>query len=166
MTEVRLYVPADEQPFRDMAARNYAEQCQDTLPTDREDPAVAAYLSHLVQIQSSGKGIILVAEQDDRLTGFVCLLKPDNSTAGNDAESSYAFMSDLFVVPECRSLGVGSALTRALEEQARLMGAASVALRVSAENPAARDFYATAQYQEKFIVMSKALSGRASSTQG
>lgn len=153
MTTVRLYEPQDEPQLRDIAYLNYTGQFQDTRPTAADDPAVKAYLSHIVHIQQGGKGIVLVAEQDKKLTGFVCLLKPENGAG----ESAYAFMSDLFVVPECRKQGVGSQLTRALEEQARLMGATRVALRVEADNAASRSFYIKAHYQEKFLVMSKEL---------
>ncbi len=155
MTTVRLYEPQDEQPLRDIASLNYTEQFQDIRPTGQGEPALQEYLAHTIQTQESGLGIILLAEQNNRLIGFVCLLRPDD----NAAESSYAFMSDLFVIPEYRHQGVGSQLTRKLEEQALVMGATRIALRVTAENVGAHQFYKNEQYQEKFIVMSKELSG-------
>ncbi|HED16258.1 MAG TPA: GNAT family N-acetyltransferase [Gammaproteobacteria bacterium] len=159
MTTVRLYGPQDERQFRDIAVQNYIEQFQDIRSADPDDPAIQDYLTHIIQTQESGKGIILLAERESRLTGFVSLLRPDKNTADNASESAYAFMSDLFVIPECRHQGVGSLLASKLEEQARVMGATNVALRVAAENEGARHFYINKQYQEKFIVMSKGLSG-------
>lgn len=159
MTTVRLYEPQDEQPLRDIASLNYTEQFQDIRPTGQGEPALQEYLAHTIQTQESGLGIILLAEQKDRLIGFVCLLRPDNNAVENAAESAYAFMSDLFVIPEYRHQGVGSQLTRKLEEQARVMGATRIALRVTAENVGAHQFYKNEQYQEKFVVMSKELSG-------
>lgn len=153
MTTVRKYEPRDEKKLRIVAIQNYAEQRQEARSIDPEDPAVLAYLQHIIQIQESGKGVILVAEQKKRLVGFICLLEPDNSTA---------FMSDLFVIPEYRNKGVGSLLTQMIEEQARAMGADYVALRVAADSTGSRGFYAKNQYQEKFVVMSKALSDQVS----
>jgi len=159
MTTVRLYDPQDEQQLREIASLNYTEQFQDIMPTDQNNPELLAYLAHMIQTQDSGKGIILLAEQKKRLTGFVCLLRPDNNPTENGCESAYAFMSDLFVIPECRHQGVGSQLTMKLEEQAQMMGATNIALRVAAENEDARHFYIKEQYQEKFVVMSKELAG-------
>jgi len=159
MATVRLYQPQDEQQLRDIAILNYAEQFQDIRPTGPDEPELKAYLAHIMQTQESGQGIILLAEQKNRLIGFVCLLRPDNNAAESAGESAYAFMSDLFVIPECRHQGVGSQLTRELEEQARVMGATSIALRVAAENVGAHQFYINEQYSEKFVVMSRELSG-------
>lgn len=160
MTTVRSYEPQDEQQLRDIAIQNYAGLFQNIRPTDPDNPELQAYLVHIIQAQESGKGIILLAERENRLIGFVCLLGPDNNTAKNGSESAYAFVSDLFVIPECRHQGVGSQLTRKLEEQARAMGATNIALRVAADNEGARHFYINEQYQDKFVVMSKELSGQ------
>ncbi len=157
MATVRLYESRDEQQLRDIACQNYAEQFQGDRPIEPGAPELEAYLAHIVQVQASGKGIILLAEHENRLIGFACLLAPEKTTAANDAESAYAFMSDLFVVPACRHQGTGSLLTRKLEEQARAMGATSVALRVMADNKGSRHFYMKERYQEKFVVMSKPL---------
>ena len=157
MATVRLYESRDEQQLRDIACQNYVEQFQGNSPIELDDPELEAYLAHIIQKQASGKGIILVAEQENRLIGFVCLLAPEKTAAENDGESAYAFMSDLFVVPACRHQGTGSLLTRKLEEQARVMGATSVVLRVMANNKGSRQFYMKERYQEKFVVMSKRL---------
>ncbi len=158
MTTVRLYRHRDEQQLRDIAVLSYTDQSSAAGSIDLDDPGLQAYLAHIIQMSSSNKGAILVAEQDNRLIGFVCLLKPDIAVPANEGEGVYAFMSDLFVIPECRNQGVGTLLTRKLEEQARVMGAASVAMRVAAENQGARQFYVNKRYQEKFVVMSKELS--------
>jgi len=158
MTTVRQYESRDEQQLRNIATQNYAGQWQEVRTTDPEDPALQTYLEYIIQIQASGKGVILIAEQEKKLIGFVCLLGPDSTTADKKSEGAYAFMSDLFVVPECRNKGLGSLLTQKIEEQARVMGADNVVLRVAADNAGSRSFYLKNQYQEKFVVMSKELS--------
>ena len=155
MTIVRCYETNDTQSLRDLAVQNYAEQYEAVDMGDRDDPAQQAYVSHILQIQKSGKGIVLVAVQDESLIGFVCLLKPEVTTTDNSSESAYAYMSDLYVVPECRKQGAGSLLVRESEARAREMGATRIVLRVAADNEEVRRFYSRAEYQEKFVVMSK-----------
>lgn len=155
MTIVRCYESNDAQSLRDLAVQNYAEQYGDVDAADRDGPARQAYVSHILQFQESGKGVVLVAVQDDSLTGFVCLLKPEIATADKDSGSVYAYMSDLYVVPEHRKKGTGSLLIRECESRACKMGATRIALRVAADNEDVRRFYARAEYQEKFVVMSK-----------
>jgi ribosomal protein S18 acetylase RimI-like enzyme len=160
MTTVRPYESADERQFRGIALQNYAEQLPDGRSPGPDDPAARAYLEHIMQIHESGKGVILIAERRVGLIGFVCLLWPDGTAVDNRGEGAYAFMSDLFIVPQYRNEGVGSLLTQALERQAREMGASHVALRVAADNTGSRRFYKETGYQEKFVVMSKGFSDR------
>ncbi len=158
MTIVRKYESRDEQQLRVVAIQNYVEQLREDRSADAEDPAVHAYLEHIVQMQESGKGVILIAEQEKKVIGFVCLSGPASTTADKGNEGAFAFMSDLFVVPEHRNEGVGSLLVQKIEERARAMGADNVALRVAVDNAGSRHFYMKNQYQEKFVVMSKGLS--------
>lgn len=158
MTTVRNYGSRDEQNLRRLAIQNYTEQLQETGSIDPEDPAVCAYLQHIIQIQESGNGVIVLAEQEKKLVGFVCLLGPGGTAADKNSEDAYAYMSDLFVVPEYRGQGVGSLLTKTVEEQARAMGADYVALRIAADNTGSLSFYVKKKYQEKYVVMSKRFS--------
>lgn len=158
MTTVRQYESRDEQQLRAIAFQNYVEQLQEVQSTDPDDPAAHAYLEHIINMQVGSKGIILVAEQDQKLIGFVCLLGPSGGTPDKKSDAAYAFMSDLFVDPEYRNQGVGRQLIEKVEEQARTMGADNVALRVAVDNTGPRRFYTKNQYQEKFVVMSKQLS--------
>ncbi|TCK18416.1 acetyltransferase (GNAT) family protein [Thiogranum longum] len=155
MTIIRSFDSNEARLLRDLAVQNYAEQYGDVDAADGENPARQAYVSHILQIQESGKGVVLVAVQDDSLIGFVCLLKPETTAAENGSEDAYAYMSDLYVVPEHRKKGAGSLLIREGEARASEMGATRIALRVTADNEEARRFYSKAEYQEKFVVMSK-----------
>ncbi len=149
MTTVRQYESQDEKAFRSIALENYIEQMKESQAVTAETPAVQAYLEHIIGIQAGGKGLVLVAEQENKLVGFGCL----------QLEGEYAFMSDLYVTPGKRGQGAGTLLTEKFEERARSMGASRIALRVDADNAGSRNFYIKKQYQEKFVVMSKALGG-------
>ena len=155
MTNVRCYERGEAQQLRGLAAASYAEQYRTAKIVGSNDPEQQAYVSHILQIQETGKGSVLVAVQDNSLIGFVCLLKPETTTADNGSEDAYAYMSDLYIVPEHRKQGAGSLLIREGEARAREMGATRIALRVAADNEVARRFYGKAEYQEKFVVMSK-----------
>ncbi|VAW72895.1 hypothetical protein MNBD_GAMMA15-402 [hydrothermal vent metagenome] len=149
MTTVRHYKTQDEKEFRNIAAENYVEQEKGNEADISAPSALQAYLEHVIEIQTSGKGLILVAEQENRLVGFVCL----------QFENDYVFMSDLYVIPESRNQGIGSMLTEQLEEQASVKGATHIALKVEAGKTNAKSFYKNKHYQEKFVVMSKTLNG-------
>jgi len=147
MITIRRYESQDTKALHSIATESYIEQAKEGASVTAENPALQAYLEHIVAIQAGGKGLILVAEQDNKLVGFGCL----------QYEDTYAFLSDLYVTLGKRSQGVGSLLSEKLEEQARSRGADHIALRVAADNTASRAFYDRKQYQEKFVVMAKSL---------
>ena len=147
MVTIKRYESGGSKAFHRLATESYIEQTNESASVTAENPALQAYLEHIVAIQAGGKGLILVAEQDNKLVGFGCL----------QYEDTYAFLSDLYVTLGKRSQGVGSLLSEKLEEQARSRGADHIALRVAADNTASRGFYDRKQYQEKFVVMAKSL---------
>lgn len=147
MTTVRHYQAQDEKALRSIATENYIEQAKDGESVSAETPALQAYLKHIIGVQADEQGLVLVAEHENTLLGFVCL----------QYEDTYAFVSDLYVTPEHRCHGVGASLTESVEELAKKQGSSHIALRVEAENTNSRSFYSKKNYQEKFVVMSKAL---------
>jgi len=68
-------------------------------------------------------------------------------------------VSNLFVVPERRGEGIGSALLDAAEQALREAGAEVVALEALADNDRAREFYATHGYERHRVELTKSLSG-------
>lgn len=80
-------------------------------------------------------GVALIAEEDEHAVGFVfCVL--------GDVGRKTAHVTDLYVVPEARSRGVGSALLAAIIEPAREAGLDYVSLEVLTRNNEARRLYA------------------------
>jgi len=150
---VRQYQEDDRDQLYELAQKNYTEF---VLVGKRADAAhERTYFEHIVNIQNSGNGRLLVAEDKGRLLGFVCLLGPIVSTESEDDGEPYAFMSDLYVDESVRCSGVGSALAASVEDLAGSMGIGKLALRVAANNDTARRFYERHHYEEKFVVMSK-----------
>ena len=79
-------------------------------------------------------GVALIAEDEERPVGFVfCVL--------GDAGRKTAHVTDLYVTPEVRSRGVGTALLAGIVEPAREAGLGHVSLEVLTQNTEARRLY-------------------------
>lgn len=79
-------------------------------------------------------GVALIAEEDGRAVGFVfCVL--------GDVGRRTAHVTDLYVAPDARSRGVGTALLAAIIEPAREAGLDHVSLEVLTRNNEARRLY-------------------------
>lgn len=92
----------------------------------------------------SGGVWVLLARVDGAAAGFahVCRLpKPD-------ARRGYLFVDELFVHPDHRRRGVGTALLHHLANMSDDLGLAGVRLLVRPENAAARALYRKAEFQE------------------
>jgi len=155
VTIVREYRVEDKQRLRMLAMQNYATLMPESQSVESPADGSESYFEHILQMQLGGKGFIYVAEENDSLSGFVCLLAPVNPVEGGSNEAPYGFMSDLFVVPERRRQGIATLLNAQVEKQMRSLGITQLALRVAASNVTARDFYRREDYCEQFVVMSK-----------
>jgi len=79
-------------------------------------------------------GVALIAELDDRPVGFVfCVL--------GDRGRKTAHITDIYVRPEARSCGIGTALLTGVLERARAAGLDHVSLEVLIRNSEARRLY-------------------------
>jgi len=94
----------------------------------------------------------LVAEVDDRLTGFASLRVTDSLDP-----DPYAELADLFVEPESRRLGVASRLVKYAEGIAREHGASHIVVLTGQKNTEALAFYRSAGYEEFATAMRKPL---------
>jgi ribosomal protein S18 acetylase RimI-like enzyme len=84
--------------------------------------------------QTVRDGVALVAEQDERAVGFVfCVL--------GDRGRKTAHVTDIYVRPEARGQGIGTALLAELVEPARKAGLGHVSLEVLLQNTEARRLY-------------------------
>ncbi|TLZ42395.1 MAG: GNAT family N-acetyltransferase [Methanobacteriota archaeon] len=73
----------------------------------------------------------------------------------------YAELTDLFVEPDSRRLGVASRLLKYLEGIARERGATHLVVQTGQKNTEAQTFYRSAGYEEYAVAMRKALKGSA-----
>lgn len=155
MINIRKYRPTDYAQLGLLACALYATQ--HAHAADPSEPGVSEYIVQLLGNTEKDGALLLVAEHESELVGFVSLLElvvPEGREAGKDA---YSFLSDLFVREDFRNKGTGSLLTNAAEQYARQAGASRIALKVLTENRDAVAFYRKMDYQEKFRVLSKSL---------
>lgn len=102
--------------------------------------------------QASAFETVAVAEVEGKLVGFASLrvtnsLDPD----------PYAELTDLFVEPDSRRLGVASKLVKYLEGLARERGASHLVVLTGQRNTEAQAFYRNIGYEEYAIAMRKSL---------
>lgn len=102
--------------------------------------------------QAAAHEIVIVAEVGDRITGFASLRVTDSLDP-----APYAELTDLFVEPESRRLGVASRLVKYMEGLSRERGASHLVVLTGQKNTEAQAFYRSAGYEEYAVAMRKLL---------
>ncbi|MFC7154378.1 GNAT family N-acetyltransferase [Halomarina halobia] len=97
-------------------------------------------------------GGLLVAREEDDIVGFV-MFAPETGTY--EQSVTKGVVENLFVRPERRGEGVGTALLRAAEEALHVDGCEVVTLDVMAANEDARRLYRRFGYRPHRITMAK-----------
>jgi len=105
--------------------------------------------------QAATHETVVVGEVDERITGFASL-RVTNSLD----PAPYAELTDMFVEPEARRLGVASRLVKYLEGIARERGASHLVVLTGQRNTEAQAFYRSAGYEEYAVAMRKSLKGK------
>jgi ribosomal protein S18 acetylase RimI-like enzyme len=97
---------------------------------------------------------VVVAEVDERLAGFASVRVTDSLDP-----APYAELTELFVEPDSRRLGVASRLVKYLEGIARERGATHLVVLTGTKNTEAQAFYRSIGYEEYAVAMRKPLGG-------
>lgn len=157
MVSIRRYDQADRDILRDLVL-----QLHETLrPLDADlapgDEIIEGYFNDLISRVEQSAGAIFVAEDDNRVIGYVCLwglVTPDDL---DERLAPYSFMAELFVRPDHRSRGIGRRLVSCAERHALACGAHKLELKVLARNEAALRFYRALDYNPRVVIMRKRL---------
>jgi GNAT superfamily N-acetyltransferase len=88
-------------------------------------------------IDPSDEGMLLGAWDGERLIGFACLYWTQSSIVARDI----VYLADLFVAPEARGAGAGTALLEASAEVARRRGAHHLEWLTALDNEVAQRVY-------------------------
>ncbi len=104
---------------------------------------VASQLARLFSAPNLGSGWLALA--DGSAVGYLLAVYVFSlEHLGLTAE-----IDEFFVLPEARGQGAGAALLRAAEAEFGRVGCTNVALQLSRDNDAARDFYRDHDYRER-----------------
>jgi ribosomal protein S18 acetylase RimI-like enzyme len=119
------------------------------------DDTAGGYVRWLSQEVERAEVALLVARRGQRLVGYAYgQLEPRN---WNQLLDAHASMQELWVEPEERSRGVGSALLAASLASLRAMGAPRVVLFVAATNRSARTLFEHVGFRPTMVEMTREL---------
>ncbi len=109
-----------------------------------------------VDILAEG-GLLFIAEEDGAILGHaMCEIEQGGSPTWAWPRDFVAVV-DLIVLPDHRGRGVGEALMRAVEQEARERGVAALDLMVAVPNETARRFYERQGFRADLITYRKPL---------
>ena len=117
-----------------------------------------AYLDLMFRRCREFDGVVVVADQDGTVVGFVAVWTRWRSSEPDDDPGPYGFVSDLVVSAAQRGRGIGRALLRAAETRVREAGVPALRLSVKAANAGASALYAAEGFEAAEIEMEKRLA--------
>ncbi len=154
----------DFEPARDREAviacvaglQDYERSLDPELPPGER--VARRYVDAMLQRCRAYQGRVLVAEQDDAVVGFLCVLARVPEQQVDEQSRPHAMVGELYLAPEQRSQGLGRRLLDEAEAFARDRGAKRLRVQVLAGNGIARSLYAAAGFHERLIELEKRLT--------
>jgi ribosomal protein S18 acetylase RimI-like enzyme len=158
-TRIREASTADRPALEDCMAE--LQVFERSIESNRVEPEAirGKYLDDLLCECSKNSGSILVAEQNGRVVGFVCILCRVDSQDIIEKEREHAYITDLVVLEPYRRAGIGAELMRAAESLAQSHGATRIQVGVLAANSGAHKLYQYLGYSDREIMLEKGIGG-------
>ncbi len=103
---------------------------------------------------AAGRETVYLAEDAGRIAGLAALRLVPHL----DQDAPYAELTQLYVEPEYRRSGVGSALVATVEAAAKKAGATALYLLTDVENRDAQAFYRASGFSPNYVCFEKVLS--------
>jgi GNAT superfamily N-acetyltransferase len=154
---IRAYDPArDAGALRalNVAQQDFSRSLEPSWP--RGETAADDYVRFLHREVAAHDGAIFMAEIDGAVVGFICVVAAMPPGAPDDP-AAYAWVHDVFVLPEHRRQGVATALLSAAEQFGLARGAREMRLGVIDRNADARALYARRGFRDYVRVLTKPL---------
>ena len=107
----------------------------------------------LADLSITSHSCFFIAEADKEMIGFLSGELREGSPAFKP--KTWAAIEDIYVTPQHRSLGIGSALFTEYQKWAKKKGADGVSLQVAAANVRARKFYEGLGFREVSVYQVK-----------
>ncbi len=116
------------------------------------------YLDLMFRRCAEFDGVVLVAEVDGAVSGFVSVWTRYRSSEPNDGPAEHGYVSDLVVSEKHRGRGIGRALLRAAEARSRQAGVDTLRVSVKASNTGALSLYSAEGFENLEIYLEKRLA--------
>lgn len=129
-------------------ARDQQQHGSHILPGDNRDPIRMRLAGHVVD------GTLLVARDTTRILGFAMF---DIEEGAFKQDTTRGIVYNVYVTPDARNQGIGTALIDAAEDNLAAAGADVIALEVLADNDHARRLYRNLGYRPHRIEFEKAV---------
>ena len=157
-TVIRPFEPRDASALRQcvVALQEYERIIDARLRPG--DTMADEYCDYLHGRCRDARGVIMVADHDGEVAGFVCVLAEEKYTGLDDPPGSYALVTDLAVLDPFRRRGIGRLLLDAAETYARQAAATELRIGVLSRNAAARAFYLSKKFEPHLEILSKPLT--------
>lgn len=154
MISVRLARSDDNKFIEALGARAAADTIS-AVRSSAPQVAAASFRRLLFFCKERIGTVMFVADEDGERAGFLMLLTdvPDDPT-----QLPQAFVAFVAVEEQRRGRGIGRALVRAAEREARRRDLPHLSLMVGSHNEPARALYASEGFQPERILMTKPLS--------
>jgi len=123
----------------------------------RPEEITESYLDHLDGECAASDGVVFVAIEGERVTGYASLLRRVSDESYDEIPYTYACIGDLVVTRAARGGGVGRALIEACEAEARAAGARWLRISVLARNAVAHALYRSAGFSDHLVTLEKPL---------
>lgn len=114
------------------------------------------YVAYLEREMAARDGRLFVAEVDDAVAGFLCVVSAARGDSPDDP-AVFAWVHDVFVRPAYRRRRVATALMAEAESFVRARGARELRLGVLDRNATARALYAGLGFRDYVRVLTKEL---------
>lgn len=127
-------------------------------PNAADGTIAPRYLQHLLTRCGETSGQIFVGESEGRVVGMICVFASVKSREVDEEEYEYAYVSDLVILANHRSRGLGRALLKRAEDHAKSQGATLLRINVLAQNQVARSLYISCGFDELVVSLQKKLN--------
>lgn len=137
--------------------QNFERSLDPRMPSGEE--IVDFYVPQMLLRCTQCDGVVLVAELNDEVAGYVTILTKVKSEDIEDGDYEYGLISDLVVVDKHRRQGVGKKLLDAAETYARAKDVNWLRIGALVDNHVANEMYKAAGYRRLYVEREKKLEG-------
>ena len=138
-----------------ISVQDYESNLDPRMPQGSD--IVDEYIPEMFEACEHSDGKILVADVDGDVAGYVLILNRVKSESIDDGDLEYGLVRDLVVLEDYRGKGIGGALLRAAEAEARDSGVKWLRIEVLDANETARDLYLSKGFSPLLSTLEKRL---------